>query len=99
MNSILTVPVIMLCAMLGTIGMLALCRCSIWSFVYLIRYRLFNAEVKKGYYTLCAKHDILSVLIAIITLIVVRLLLVYGLPFVVKNIDLSKIPLSDIKLP
>lgn len=99
MSSILQVPVIMLCAVLGTAGMLVLCSCSRWSFIYLIRYRLLKTEVKKSLYALCRKHDILSVIIAAITLIVVGFLLVYGVPFVVENIDLSKIALPNIKLP
>ena len=99
MPGILMVPVIMLCAVLGTIGMLALCGCSRWGFIYLIRYRLLKREVKQSRYAVCMKHDILSAIIAVITLITVVLLLIYGVPFVAKHIDLSKIPMPDVKLP
>lgn len=98
MPGILQVPVIMLCAVLGTIGMLVLCGCSRWGFIYLIRYRLLRMEVKKSRYELCMKHDILSVIIAVITLIAVALLLIYGVPFVVEHIDFSKIPFPNIQL-
>lgn len=99
MPSILYVPVIMLCAVLGTIGMLVLCGCSRWGFTYLIRYRLLKMEVKKSRYTLCMKHDILAVIIAVIALLAVALMVIYGVPFVAEHIDLSKVPLPDVALP
>ena len=97
MPSVLMVPVIMLCAVLGTIGMLVLCGCSRWGFVYLLRYRLFKMEVKKSQYELCMKHDILSAIIVVITLIAVALMVIYGVPIVAEHIDLSKIPQPNVK--
>lgn len=81
------VILIMLCALIGTIAMLALCGCARWSFIYLIRYRLLKMEVKQERYVLSGKHDIAAAIIAVITLAVVAVLLVYGLPFVVEHIS------------
>lgn len=81
------VILIILLSIIGTIAMLFLCGCSRWSFIYLIRYRLLKMEIHDEKYTLNRKHDILSVCIAIITLVVVALLLMYGLPIVMDNID------------
>ncbi len=99
MPAILHVPVIMLCAVLGTVGMLVLCGCSRWGFIYLIRYRLLKMSVAKSRYEPCMKHDILSIIIAGITLIAVVLMVIYGAPFVAEHIDLSKIPLLHVNLP
>lgn len=81
------VILIILCALVGTIAMLALCGCARWSFIYLIRYRLLKMEVKRGCYVLSWKHDIMAVIIAVIALVVVAVLLIYGLPFVVEHIS------------
>lgn len=91
MPTILMVPMIMLCAVLGTVGMLILCGCSRWGFIYLIRYRLLKMEVKRNRYALCMKHDILSVVIVVVTLTVVAFMVTFGVPFVAEQIDLSKI--------
>ena len=81
------VILIILCALVGTIAMLALCGCARWSFIYFIRYRLLKMEVKQERYVLSGKHDIMAAIIAIITLAAVAALLIYGLPFVVKHIS------------
>ena len=76
--------------------MLALCSCARWSFIYLIRYRLLKMEVKRECYVLSRKHDVLAVIIAIITLAVVAVLLIYGLPFVMEHI--SELPTPELPL-
>lgn len=81
------VILIILCALVGTIAMLALCGCARWSFIYLIRYRLLKMDVKQERYVLSGKHDIVAAIIAVITLAVVAVLLVYGLPFVLEHIS------------
>ena len=81
------VILIMLCALVGTIAMLALCGFARWSFIYLIRYRLLKMEVKQERYARSGKHDIMAVIIAFITLVFVAALIVYGLPFVVEHIS------------
>lgn len=81
------VVLIILCALVGTIAMLALCNCALWSFIYLIRYRLLKMEVKQERYTLTGKHDIIAVIIVIITLAAAAVLLIYGLPFVMEHIS------------
>lgn len=81
------VILIILCALVGTIAMLALCGCAWWSFIYLIRYRLLKMEVKQERYALTGKHDVMAAVIAVFTLAVAVLLLVYGVPFVVDHIS------------
>lgn len=83
----MTVILIMLCAIVGTIGMLALCGYARWSFIYLIRYRMLKMEVKQERYALTGTHDILAVIIAIITLAVTAVLMIYGVPFVAEHIS------------
>lgn len=83
----MNVILIMLCVLVGTIVMLALCGCARWSFVYLIRYRLLKMEVKRECYVLSRKHDILAIIIASITLAVVVFLVIYGLPFIIEHIS------------
>lgn len=83
----LKVIAIILCSLFGTIALLALCGCARWSFIYLIRYRLLKMEVKKNHYEINIKHDILSIVIAVLTLIAVALLLIYGLPIIFDNAD------------
>ena len=90
------VILIMLCALVGTIAMLALCGCARWSFIYLIRYRLLKMEVKLERYSPSGKHDILAVIIAVITLVVVAVFLIYGLPFVIDHISELPIPESPL---
>ena len=83
----MTVILIMLCAIVGTIAMLALCGCARWCFIYLIRYRILKMEVKQERYALTGKHDILAVIIAILTLAVTAVLMIYGVPFVAEHIS------------
>ena len=87
------VILIILCALVGTVAMLALCGRARWSFIYLIRYRLLKMEVKQSHYVLSRKNDIMAVIIAIVTLAVVAVLLIYGLPFVVRHI--SELPIRN----
>ncbi len=81
------VILIILCALVGTIAMLAVCGCARWSFIYLIRYRLLKMEVKQERYVLTGKHDIMAAVITVLTLAVAVLLLVYGVPFVADHIS------------
>lgn len=81
------IVMIILLSLIGAVVLIELCKCSRWSFIYLIRYRLLKMEVKQSCYELTAKHDILSIVIALLTLMVVVLLLVYGLPVVLENTD------------
>lgn len=92
------VILIILLSIVGTIAMLAICGCARWSFSYLIRYRMLKMEVKQAKYAPSRKNDILSVIIAAATLVFAALLLIYGVPFVTENIDLSKIPQPDLSL-
>ncbi|MCM1060982.1 MAG: hypothetical protein NC452_11920 [Eubacterium sp.] len=98
MNVLLKVLIIMVLSVVGVIAMLALCGCARWSFIYLIRYRLLKMEVKQERYTISRKNDIISIIIAAITLVFVAMLLIYGVPFVIENIDLSKIPQPELPL-
>ncbi len=92
----MTVILIMLCALVGTVAMLALCGCARWSFIYLIRYRLLKTEAKRDCYIPSTKHDIMAVMIAVITLAAVVLILVYGVPFVIEHISELPIPQSPL---
>lgn len=78
---------IILLSLIGAVVLIALCKCARWSFIYLIRYRLLKMEVKQPCYESTAKHDVLSIVIALLTLTVTALLLIYGLPVVLKNMD------------
>ncbi|MCM1329213.1 MAG: hypothetical protein NC253_07200 [Ruminococcus sp.] len=98
MNVLLKVPVIIILSVVGVIAMLALCGCAMWSFIYLIRYRLLKTEVNRERYKISRKNDIISVIIAAVTVVFVVLLLIYGVPFVIENIDLSKIPQPELPL-
>lgn len=55
-------------------------------------------EVKQERYRINRKNDIISIIIAAVTLIFVALLLIYSVPFVIENIDLSKIPQLELPL-
>lgn len=81
------IVMIILLSLIGAVVLIELCKCARWSFIYLIRYRLLKMEVKQSCYELTAKHDVLSIVIALLTLTVVVLLLVYGLPVVLENTD------------
>lgn len=78
---------IILLSLIGAVVLIALCKCARWSFIYLIRYRLLKMEVKQSCYELTAKHDVLSIVIALLTLTVAVLLLIYGLPIILENTD------------
>lgn len=90
----MTVILIMLLALVGTVAMIVLCGCARWSFIYLIRYRLLKMEVKQKRYGISTRNDVLSVMIALVTLAVVALLIIYGLPFVIEHI--SELPTSEL---
>ena len=94
MANILSVPVIMACAVVGTIAMLILVGAARWSFIYLIRYRLLKREVKNQHFAVSTKNDVLSIIIAIVALIAVAIMLIYGVPFVVKHI--SELPILEL---
>lgn len=74
------VLLIILLAAVGSAGMIVLCGASRWSFIYLIRYRFLKFESEKSKYSVSAKHDVYAVVIAVITLVIVALILVYGIP-------------------
>lgn len=84
---------IILLSLIGTVAMIVLCGCSRWSFIYLIRYRLLKMEVKQKKYGISTRNDVLSVMIALVTLAVVALLIIYGVPFVIEHI--SELPISE----
>lgn len=91
------VILIMLLALVGTVAMIALCGCARWSFIYLIRYRLLKMEIKQNRYTISTRNDVLSVIIALVTLAVVVVLIIYGVPFVTEHI--SELPMPEFPLP
>ena len=78
---------IILLAAAGSAGMIVLCGSSRWSFIYLIRYRLLKFESEKSKYTVSAKHDVCAVVIAVATLAVVVLILVYGVPVLREHLS------------
>lgn len=81
------IVMIILLSLIGAVVLIELCKCARWSFIYLIRYRLLKMEVKQSCYELTVKRDVLSIVIALLTLTFVVLLLVYGLPVVLENTD------------
>lgn len=89
------IVMIILLSLIGAVALIALCKCARWSFIYLIRYRLLRMEVKQPCYELTAKHDALSIVVALLTLTFVVLLLVYGLPIVLENMDFFTNPLDE----
>ena len=88
------VILIIILSLVGTIAMLTLCGCALWSFVYLIRYRLLKMEGNQERYAISKKNDVMAIIIAIITLAVISALLIYGLPFVMEHI--SELPLPTL---
>lgn len=92
----MNVILIMLLALVGTVAMIALCGCARWSFIYLIRYRLLKMDVNQKRYTISTQNDILSVIIAFVTLAVVVALIIYGVPFVIEHI--SELPTPELPL-
>lgn len=85
---------IILLSIIGTISMLALCGCAQWSFIYLIRCRFLKLEVNHVYYALSRKNDIKAAIIAVLTLAVTAVLLIFGLPFVIEHI--SELPIPEL---
>ena len=81
------VLLIILCALVGTIALLTLCGCARWSFIYLLRCRLLKREAAQARYVLSTKNDIKAAIIAALTLAIVVILLIYGLPFVAEHIS------------
>lgn len=90
----ITVIAIILCSLVGTIAMLAFCGCVMWSFVYMIRYRLLKREVTQKRYTTSRTHDFAAVTIALLALAGTSVLLAFGLPFVAEHI--SELPLPTL---
>lgn len=84
MSKILSVPIIMVCAIVGTVVLIFLCRCSIWAFIYLIRHLLLKRSAERAGDEISANHTIIAVVICIITIAVVAALLIYGMPIVVE---------------
>lgn len=78
---------IILLSLIGTIIMITLCGGALWSFIYLIRYRLLRMNVKQERYAPSRKKDTIAIIIAILTLAVVAVLLIFGLPFVLEHIS------------
>lgn len=78
---------IILLATAGSAGMIVLCGASRWSFIYLIRYRLLKFESEKSKYAISAKHDVCAAVIAVITLAVVALILIYGIPILRQHLS------------
>ncbi|MCM1500517.1 MAG: hypothetical protein NC124_18805 [Clostridium sp.] len=85
MSKILSVPVIMVCAIVGTVVLIFLCRYSIWAFTYLIRYLILKRPAERAGDEINANHTIIAVVICIITIAVVAALLIYGMPIVVEH--------------
>lgn len=85
----LVIP-IMLLATVGTIALVFLCRGSQWGFVYLVKYRLLKKSPERRFYEPSTRHDVLAAIACIVTLIVVALLLMYGLPIIIENADWFK---------
>lgn len=96
MDKFFTVPVIMVCAIIGTVALLVLAGTARWSFIYLIRYRLLKREVANQRFVVSTKNDIFSIAISIVTLIVVVAMLIYGVPFVFEHI--SELPTPGLSL-
>ena len=81
------VLLIILLAAVGSAGMIVLCGVSRWSFIYLIRYRLLKFGSEKSKYAVSVKRDVCAVVIAVITLAVVALILVYGIPVLREHLS------------
>ncbi|MCM1488151.1 MAG: hypothetical protein NC203_07275 [Firmicutes bacterium] len=86
---------IILLSLIGTVIMIFLCGTAIWSFTYLIRCCLLKKKAAQGNYKATKNRTIFAVIVAAVTLIAFACLLIFGLPFVIENIDFSEIPLPD----
>lgn len=80
------VILIMLLATIGSVALILLCGISVWSFIYLFR-RIIKKNDTQGKYLKNTSKDIIAVISVIVTIIVVALLIIYGLPIIIENKD------------
>ena len=78
------VILIMLLSTIGSVVLIVLCGSSMWSFIYLIKYRLLKYPTHTARNEVSAMHDIVATVICLISLVVFVAMLIYGMPIVIK---------------
>lgn len=86
----LVIP-IMLLSTIGIVALIGLCGGSIWGFIYLIKYRLMRYPAHTARNEVSTVHDIAAIIICLISLAAVAVILIYGMPIVMKYLpDMDK---------
>lgn len=87
----LVIP-IMLLSTIGSVVLIGLCGGSIWAFIYIIKYRLLKYPAQTAINKVSTAHDIVAIIFCLISLAAVAVMLIYGMPIVLKYLpDMDKL--------
>ena len=75
---------IMLLSTIGSVVLIGLCGGSIWGFIYLIKYRLMKYPTHTAKNKVSTSHDIAAIIFCLISLAAVAVMLIYGMPIVMR---------------
>lgn len=98
MSKLLSVSVIMGCALAVAIALIFLCGSSKWAFKYLIWYRLLKHPAGREKDEVKITHDMAAIAISLAALVAAAALLIYGMPVVIEHLPEFDEMLFDISV-